>query len=129
MPDGVRHMVMATFSSVCHQLPGRSAQINGIQLGVCHRCLGIYWGVPIAAVIFGLSRGFWPVKRNTGFWILLLAAVPMMIDWSGDIVGLWTNTPVSRVITGSVFGITAGYFFTRALVDVFQERSTRRSRS
>jgi len=129
MPEGLRDIVMASFSSVCHQLPGRSAHINGVQLGVCHRCLGIYWGLPIAALVFGLSGGFWSIKRNTGFWILAISALPALMDWSGDMIGLWTNTPVSRVITGSIFGITAGYFFTQALVDVFQERSGRSEHS
>lgn len=113
---------MKLFSGVCHQLPNRSPHIDGVQLALCHRCMGIYWALPIAAIVYGLSRGFWPIKGRLGIVILLAATLPAGIDWIGDIIGWWTNTPASRMLTGSIFGIVAGYFLTKAVGDILSER-------
>jgi uncharacterized membrane protein len=121
-PPGFRQIVMKMFAGVCHQLPLRSPHIDGVQLAVCHRCMGSYWGLPLAAVLFGLLRGLWPFTRKTGFPILLLSVVPAGIDWFGDVMGWWVNTPATRVITGGIFGLTAGYFFARAIADIMKDR-------
>ncbi len=125
-PPGIRSVVMSAFAGVCHQLPGRSPHLNGIQLAVCHRCFGIYWALPVAAVLYALTRGLWPIRRRNGILILILSALPAGIDWAGDILGWWVNTPASRMTTGAIFGITAGYFFARALTDIVQERTGKR---
>ncbi len=39
----------------------------------------------------------------------------MAIDWAIDATGIWANIPSSRVATGLVFGVVAGYVFARAL--------------
>ena len=117
-PD-VRTLIMHGFSTVCHQFANRSPHIDGVQLAVCHRCYGIYMGLPAAAVLYlGLRRidGF---LGPAGRWILPLSLVPLSIDWSLDVFGLWTNTPTSRLITGGLFGLAAGYYFTRAVIDIF----------
>lgn len=121
-PPGFRQIVMKMFAGVCHQLSARSPHIDGVQLAVCHRCFGIYWGLPVAALLFGVLRGFWPITRKSGLPILLASALPSGIDWFGDVVGWWVNTPASRMITGGIFGLTAGYFFARAVVDMFKQR-------
>jgi len=58
---------------------------------------------------------------------LLGAAIPAIVDWSGDVLGIWTNTPVSRMITGGILGLFAGYFLVAAIVDAFVGRKRNRA--
>ena len=54
------------------------------------------------------------LRRHLGP-LLLLAALPAAVDWGGDLVGLWLNTPASRYVTGGLFGVVAGMCLARAL--------------
>jgi len=120
--DAIRGGVMQAFSFVCHQLPGRSPHVGGIQLAVCHRCMGIYWALPVATLVFGFSRGFRFITRFKNLTIVLAAGIPSGVDWLGDILGFWDNTPESRLITGAIFGLVAGYFLAEGISDVVRER-------
>jgi len=114
----IRGGVMQVFAFVCHQLPLRSPHIGGVQLAVCHRCLGIYWALPVAALIFGISRGSRVAVRIKNLTIVMLAGLPAGIDWLGDILGFWENTTASRFITGAVFGLAAGYLLAEGISDI-----------
>lgn len=116
--ETARHVVMAVFSSVCHQIPARSPHIDGVQLAACHRCLGIYGALAAAPLAFLVFRG-WDEKINDAArWFILAAIAIPGIDWLGDLLGFWTNTVGSRIATGAAFGLTAGYFLCRALVQL-----------
>lgn len=86
--------------------------------------MGIYAGLPLAALLFGSVGGVWSARKRIAPLFLGLSILPMAIDWSGDAVGFWTNTPLVRALTGALFGLTAGYFLTHAVV----EATTRRAR-
>lgn len=117
---GVRNVIMDAFSAVCHQLPARSPHVQGIQLAACDRCMGIYFGIPLAAVLFSvLARLLRPV-RDRAPRLLMVSLVPMGLDWGLDAVGILTNTPGSRWMTGLVFGLTAGYYLVVASADVMR---------
>jgi len=120
--EPVRSVIMAALSGVCHQIPARSPHIDGVALGVCHRCFGTYLGLPAAAVVYLSLRGFWPWTNKTAPWVLIFGVLPALIDWSGDLFGIWNNTPVSRLITGGILGLTAGYFLVASIVDSFTTR-------
>lgn len=96
--------------------------MDGVALAVCHRCLGTYLGLPVAVLVFSSLRGLWPFSRKAAPWVLLGAAIPAIVDWSGDVLGIWTNTPVSRMITGGILGLFAGYFLVAAIVEAFIAR-------
>lgn len=115
--DGSREIVMAMFSGVCHQLPGRSPHVDGVQLAVCHRCAGIYWGLPAAALLFTLSRPGASISRQGAPLLLIAAATPAGVDWALDVVGVLANTPASRIATGVIFGLGAGWFLVRATTE------------
>ena len=123
--DGFREALMQGFSSVCHQLPSRSPAVEGTPLAVCHRCYGIYWGLPLAAFLF-LVLGRWdPLLNRYAGLVLLAALIPTTVDWLLGILGLWHNTPISRLTTGGFLGLAAGYYLARAMAQVFtQKRST-----
>lgn len=113
--EPLRTFVMAGFSTVCHQIADRSFHVHGVSLAVCHRCTGIYLGLWLAVLVYPLIKNR---VRDTGRYsgILVLAAlVPAGADWISEIAGLWNNTVFSRVTTGLIFGVIAGYLLARAL--------------
>ena len=112
--DEVRIVVMRAFHAVCHQLPERSPHLHGTQLGVCHRCFGIYAAVPLMAFVML----WWRYREQRGRWIqagLALMAVPMAIDWLSGAFGWWGNTPASRMITGGLWGLAVGWVLVSVL--------------
>lgn len=124
-PPGLRDIIMQMFSPVCHQLPGRSPHIHGIPWAICHRDAGVYWGLPVGALLFGLSRSVpaWLGRRMP--LVFALALIPMGLDWGMDAAGWVTNSPLSRIMTGAVFGTTAGYLLAFAIHDDAPRASTR----
>lgn len=115
-----RSLLMIAFSGACHQIAERSPHWAGEQLAVCHRCYGIYLAMPIAALSF-LSMRRWDRHLDRFAPLLMSTAVAVPgADWLGDIVGIWNNTAESRLLTGAVFGVIAGYFLSRALVNLFK---------
>jgi uncharacterized membrane protein len=120
--------LMQAFEMVCHQLPGRSPHIDGVQLAVCHRCYGIYWGLPLASLLYLGIKGR-RLDRRVAPLVLGLSLVPIIVDWGGDAVGLFTNTPGSRTVTGLLFGGVAGLFFVWSLVDSFVDKRESRQDS
>lgn len=114
--ETVRGTVMQAFAGVCHQLPARSPQIDGVPLAVCDRCMGIYSGLALG-VLGGAAVARWQafVHRHAG-GILLVALVPLAADWLGPVLGLWTNVPLSRALTGGLFGVAAGCVLAHVVV-------------
>jgi len=49
--------------------------------------------------------------------VLSASVVPPGVDWLGGLMNLWVNTPTSRIATGAVFGVAAGYYLARAFAD------------
>ena len=105
-----RYVVMEAFSAVCHQMPERSFHIAETSLAVCHRCTGIYAGIPMAmatAFMIDLKDVFG--KKTWG--LVLFASLGIMgLDWGLSVVGLYENTLHSRVATGLLFGMAAGAY-------------------
>ena len=106
--------LMAAFDPVCHQLFDRSPHVDGTPFAVCHRCFGAYVGLAAGSLVFTLTRGR-SLMAWSPFLLLTMAALPGVIDWSGDVLGLWTNTPISRLLTGGWFGVWAGMLLGSAV--------------
>jgi uncharacterized membrane protein len=95
--------IYRSFSVLCHQLPERSFFIAGHQLAVCSRCTGIYVGFALALLLYPLIRSLRTTVTPPRKW-LLLAAVPILIDFSLTFFGVWENTHTSRLFTGLILG-------------------------
>lgn len=123
--EPARQIIMAGFSAVCHQIAERSPHVGGVQLAVCDRCLGIYAALAAAPLLFA-AVGRWDevVRRHARYVVALAIAVPA-VDWAGDVVGWWVNTPESRMATGSVFGLAAGWLLTSACINLVSSRRRR----
>ena len=51
---------------------------------------------------------------------LFLSMLPIGIDWSLGVFGIWENTHVSRFITGGILGFACATYIIPALVEIFR---------
>ena len=109
--------IYRAFSKVCHQQPERSFFIAGYPLAVCARCTGLYVGFTFTLILYplivSLNRTFTPPRK----W-LILAAMPLAIDFSLNFFGIWTNTHSSRLLTGLLLGSVAVFYVVPGLMDL-----------
>ena len=110
-----RFLLMQAFAPVCHQVAERSFHVDGVAFAACHRCYGVYLGLFLGPVLYlGLRRWERRYMRHSRAFVAL-GLLPMAIDWSLYFVPILENTPVSRTLTGVVFGLTAAVLVTQAL--------------
>lgn len=105
------------FSYVCHQKPERSLHILGHQFAVCSRCFGVYFGILVGISIYPLWRKIDEIEPLPRFW-LFLSLVPIGIDWTLGVAGIWENNHASRLITGAILGIACATYIVPAMVEI-----------
>lgn len=105
------------FGIVCHQLPERSYFLDGHQLAVCSRCTGIYAGFAFTLLLYPLIRSLKNTDTPPRSW-LLLAAVPLAIDFSVTFFGFWQNTHTSRLLTGALLGSAVVFYVMPGIIDL-----------
>jgi uncharacterized membrane protein len=120
--------IYSFFSYICHQIPERSLDIAGHQLAVCSRCFGVYLGLVVGMLIYPFWRPIDETEPIPRFW-LFLSLIPITIDWSLTIFGIWENTHFSRFVTGAVLGATCATFIVPALVEIVRNFSQKRVRT
>jgi uncharacterized membrane protein len=118
-PSG-RVLIMMVFEPFCHQMPARSPHLWGVQLAVGHRIYGMLLGFPFGAVAFAVLLRHDPVLRRWAPQILAVTTLPMAVDWALGWFGLWPNSALSRMLTGGLFGVAAGYWLTRAILQALR---------
>jgi uncharacterized membrane protein len=132
LPVPASAAIYAIGSYICHQRPERSFELAGAQLPVCARCLGLYGGAALGAVIAPhLWRlGAWhrpPGSWRTHSWcppflaagasyakvaagpprpqiFILLSLLPAVISLVVEWAGLGQPGNVVRALTGMVAG-------------------------
>lgn len=112
----------AFFSYICHQMPERSLHLAGHQFAVCSRCFGVYFGLLAGFLIYPLWRTVdetEPLPRIG----LFLSMIPIGVDWSLTMFGIWENTQASRYLTGLILGIACATYIVPAIVEI--TRNTR----
>jgi uncharacterized membrane protein len=107
------------FSPLCHQIPERSFHLEGHAFAVCSRCTGIYAGVAAGVIAYPLMRSLRRTDTPARFW-LLLATLPIILDWTVGFLGIWENTHLSRSLTGGLLGAVAAFYIVPGLMDVLQ---------
>ncbi|MEO8647897.1 MAG: DUF2085 domain-containing protein [Acidobacteriota bacterium] len=105
------------FSYICHQMPERSFSVAGYQFAVCSRCFGVYFGLLAGIATYPLWRPIDETDSIPRFW-LFLSLIPIAVDWSLTIFGIWENTFLSRFVTGALLGLACGVFIVPALVEI-----------
>ena len=118
---GLGLLVYRFAAAVCHQLPERSFSLGAVQLPVCARCTGLYWGaaamvlMATGALRSGLAtpRGrsrdgsFWWVVGASPIRLLALAALPTAItlvyEWlTGQDPGNWVRAAAGGPLGAAV---------------------------
>jgi len=113
------------FSFLCHQLPDRSFHIEGEQFGVCSRCFGVYFGLLFGFIIYPLWRKIDEIEPLPRVW-LFLSLIPIGVDWSLTIFGIWENTFTSRFVTGMILGVACATFIVPAIVEITRNYTWKR---
>lgn len=107
------------FSSyLCHQMPSRTFHIENHAFAVCSRCFGVYSGLFFGFIIYPFFRRITDTEPLPRFW-LFLSLIPIGIDWSLGVFGIWENTFLSRYVTGLILGVACAVFIIPALVELF----------
>ena len=110
LPTALGAAVYLVASFVCHQLPERSFHLNGSQLPVCARCLGIYAGATIVACAGCLAwvrvpLAHWPAARLRR--IAMASALPTVVTVVTEWSRVWAASNVPRAIAGLTLGAGA----------------------
>lgn len=117
----VAHGIYRAFGTFCHQLPERSYFIDGHKLAVCSRCTGLYAGFVFTLLLYPLIRSLrTTVTPRRG--VLLLAAIPLLIDFSLTFFGVWQNTHTSRLLTGALLGSVVVFYVMPGIVELSLQR-------
>lgn len=107
------------FSFFCHQQSERSFHFAEHPFAVCSRCFGVYFGLFGGFLAYPLFRRLEDVEPLPRFW-LFLAMIPIGIDWTLGVTGVWANTHLSRFVTGAILGAACGIYIVPALVEIFR---------
>ena len=111
--------IYRAFSYVCHQLPERSFHLAGYQFAVCARCTGLYTGFAFATLFYPLTGSLARTDTPRRRW-LILAAVPIAVDFTLGYTGIWANTHLSRFSTGALLGAVAVLYIMPGLISLSQ---------
>ena len=114
------------FSSICHQISDRSFHVEGEQLAVCSRCFGVYFGLAFGFAIYPLWRNITEIEPLPRFW-LFLSLIPIGIDWSLTVFGIWENNHLSRFVTGLILGVACATYIVPAIVEITRNLTRRRA--
>lgn len=109
--------IYGAFAVFCHQLPERSYFIDDHQFAVCSRCTGIYAGFLFTLLLYPLIRSLKDPVTPRPSW-LLLAAIPLGIDFSVNFFGFWQNTHTSRLLTGAFLGGAVVFYVMPGIIDL-----------
>ncbi|UCH87905.1 MAG: DUF2085 domain-containing protein [Thermoplasmata archaeon] len=85
--------------SSCHQLARRSLFINGNQMPVCARDLGIYIGFAIGALVVTV------MVVELRLWWIIGALIPIGLDGGIQALTSYESNNVLRLITGGLTGM------------------------
>jgi len=126
--NGLAFAIYRAFGTMCHQKPERSYFIDGHKFAVCARCTGIYFGFAFTLLLYPLIRSL----RSTATpprSLLILATLPLAIDFSLTFFGFWENTHTSRLLTGALLGSVSVFYVMPGIVDVSLRSLTSRRHS
>ena len=100
------------FHVLCHQNPVRSLTLDGSQMAVCARCIGIYGSFFIGVIMMPFLGLIKKLKFRYYFRFLIGTIILNLIDVLGNLFGFWTNTNESRFVFGVLFGLSAAVLLT-----------------
>jgi uncharacterized membrane protein len=100
---------------ICHQRPERSFFFEGRQLAVCARCTGLYAGAALAAPLaFAFAAGPNSTRSRV---VLGVAALPTLVTWTLEFVGLVPFSNWSRFTAAVPLGFAAAWLVFSTLAE------------
>lgn len=107
--DPVSRFMYESGDSQCHQKQNRTIILNDNEMPFCARDVAIYtfMAVGVLLTVFPTMPHYDRVNDLKWYW-LVLALVPIGIDGTGQLFGLWESTNVMRVLTGGLCGLVVG---------------------
>ena len=120
--DAFESLLTFLGSSLCHQLAERSYALDGFQMPLCARCLGIHIGFLVSAVVILLQKSRSPsgLPGTRALVILGSMMVPAVADVALSYLGVIGSDNTRRAVTGALFGTCLAFVilpFVRSLVD------------
>jgi uncharacterized membrane protein len=109
-------MLYSFFARVCHQDDARSFHVAAEKIGVCIRCSAIYFGFLLGLIALPLQRAL-KRKKNPATGFFFFAVFPMVIDVLLNATGIHASTPMTRVVTGALFGICMALFVVPIFIE------------
>ena len=110
---------------ICHQLPDRSFHLQGIQLPVCARCLGLYGGAAVGSAVGAAGFGRRWLARRPLAWTPSLklaatgaAAVPTLVTFALEWGLGWPMSNEVRAIAALPLGCAVALVVVSALATV-----------
>jgi uncharacterized membrane protein len=96
-------------SGLCHQDPERSYTWHGIQMAVCHRCIGTYAGALLGLLVYPFTPHF---KKGAfpSLTTFLIFTLPVGIDLFLGTIGAWDGHPYVRTITGAMVAFIGVFY-------------------
>jgi predicted membrane protein DUF2085 len=124
----VAAVLYAAGSLICHQLPERSFHLQGFQLPVCARCLGIYGGAAVGSVAGAAAVGrrflaWWrqPATRSVNWIATAIAASPTLatfvLEWGFG----WPISNAVRATAALPVGFAVAFVVVGALATLHYE--------
>lgn len=110
------------FKDLCHQETARSYTLNGVQMAVCTRCIGIYGSLLAGWILLPLLSYFLSSQINLYKWLFSISIVLNLVDVLGNLLGLWSNTNSSRLFLGIALGASTILLLKN---DFFKQLNTR----
>lgn len=113
---------------ICHQLPDRSFHLQGSQLPVCARCLGLYGGAAMGSVAGAVALGRWLVRRPLAWtrsvkWLVTgAAAAPTVATFALEWGFGWPMSNGVRAIAALPLGFAVAFVVVSALATVHYEQ-------
>jgi uncharacterized membrane protein len=78
-------------------------EVKGFELAACARDNGVYFGMLIGALLLPFFKKIESTEAPQPIY-LILAIIPLAIDGTGQLIGLWESTNLMRVVTGFIAG-------------------------
>ena len=118
LPVAVAGVTYLFGALICHQLPDRSFHVDGAQLPVCARCLGIYAGtalITLSRLVPGSDPRTTRHRGLTPGLILIVGVVPTIVTVGLETAGVWLPSNLVRAFAGVALGAAVAFVVTDAL--------------
>lgn len=116
--EGISHQLYHAYSPICHQYDSRSLHVFGHKLAVCSRCSAVYFGFFIGVLLYPLLN---QRKSSRAIIILVAAVTPMLLDVLLDVTGLHTSNLLTRLASGSFFGILLAIVLSPSIIEAIAQ--------